>query len=67
MRNYSKSDYAKLHVSGNINILDHIAAYEEMSDSTLTGLGLEKVGLYFKCSESMLSYLNVNDNRIIED
>ena len=67
MRNYSNSDYAKMHISGNINILDHIAAYEEMSDCSLSDLRLEKAGLFFKCSDSMMSYINVTDNRIFKD
>ena len=48
MRNYSNSDYAKMHISGNINILDHIAAYEEMGNCSLSDLRLEKAGLFFK-------------------
>jgi hypothetical protein len=67
LRNYSDNDYAKLHVSGNINILDHIDAYEELGNDALSGLGLERAGLFFKVKDSGLSYIDVTDNRIIEN
>ena len=67
LRNYSDNDYAKLKISGNINILDHISAYEELGDDALSALGIDRAGLFIKCRDSGLSYIDVTDNRIIEN
>lgn len=66
LRNYSVNNYAKMRMSGNINILDHIDAFEELGDCSLSGLAMERAGIYFKCKDSRFSYINVKDNRVIE-
>lgn len=66
LRNYSVNNYAKMRMSGNINILDHVEAFEKLGDCSLSGLAMERAGIYFKCKNSMLSSINVKDNRVIE-
>lgn len=66
LRNYSVNNYAKMRMSGNINILDHIDAFEELGNCSLSGLAMERAGIYFKCKDSRFSYINVKDNRVIE-